>query len=213
MTGFINQTLIFIGASVFMVPLFHRLGFGSVLGYLMGGLIVGPHVLGFIQDPESILHFAELGVVLLLFIIGLEIQPRKLWAMRGELIGLGLVQVSFCTLVFGGISCVLGMDLTTSFVLGFALSLSSTAFALQTLMEKNQFNTPFGRASFAVLLTQDLIAIPALALIPILAAKSQTEAPPPRQFCGFSYHNSGPYFCWPLFNATGFSPDRFHSHS
>ena len=178
MSGFINQTLIFIGASVLMVPIFHRLGFGSVLGYLMGGLIVGPHALGLIQDSESILHFAELGVVLLLFIIGLEIQPRKLWSMRGELMGLGLVQVLLCTSIFGAIGHFAGLDWTTSFVLGFALSLSSTAFALQTLMEKNQFNTPFGRASFAVLLTQDLIAIPALALIPILAAKSQTEAPP-----------------------------------
>lgn len=178
MSGFINQTLIFIGASVLMVPIFHRLGFGSVLGYLMGGLIVGPHALGLIQDSESILHFAELGVVLLLFIIGLEIQPRKLWSMRGELIGLGLVQVLLCSAIFGTIGHFAGLDWTTSLVLGFALSLSSTAFALQTLMEKNQFNTPFGRASFAVLLTQDLIAIPALALIPILAAKSQTEAPP-----------------------------------
>lgn len=178
MSGFINQTLIFIGASVLMVPIFHRLGFGSVLGYLMGGLIVGPHALGLIQDSESILHFAELGVVLLLFIIGLEIQPRKLWSMRGELIGLGLVQVVLCTLIFGSIGHFTGLDWITSLVLGFALSLSSTAFALQTLMEKNQFNTPFGRASFAVLLTQDLIAIPALALIPILAAKSQTETPP-----------------------------------
>lgn len=178
MSGFINQTLIFIGASVLMVPIFHRLGFGSVLGYLMGGLIVGPHALGLIQDSESILHFAELGVVLLLFIIGLEIQPRKLWSMRGELMGLGVVQVLLCTFIFGIIGQFSGLNWTASLVLGFALSLSSTAFALQTLLEKNQFNTPFGRASFAVLLTQDLIAIPALALIPILAAKSQTEAPP-----------------------------------
>lgn len=167
-------------ASVILVPLFQRLGFGSVLGYLMAGVLVGPQGLRLIEDPEAITHFSEFGVVFLLFIIGLEIQPRKLWAMRRHLLGLGGMQIGLCTLAFMGIAMAFGMSAAGAAVVGFALSLSSTAFAVQTLVEKNVFNTEFGRASFAVLLMQDLVAIPALAVIPLLAAPgAQLEGPPP----------------------------------
>jgi monovalent cation:proton antiporter-2 (CPA2) family protein len=178
MGHFIQQALIFITATVMLVPLFQFLGFGSVLGYLVAGIIVGPHALGLIHEAEHVLHLAELGVVLLLFIIGLEIQPRKLWSMRRELVGLGGVQVLLCTLAFAAAGMFLGLDPKASFVIGFALSLSSTAFALQYLMEKNQLGTAFGQSSFAILLSQDLVAIPALALIPALASSShQGEGP------------------------------------
>lgn len=168
MTILLNQILIFIGASILMVPLFHRMGFGSVLGYLIAGVFVGPYGFRLIRDLESVMHFSEFGVVLLLFVIGLEIQPRKLWSMRKDLIGLGGVQVLICTLIFAVAGMMASGDVITSFVLGFGMSLSSTAFAVQSLQARNNFNTEFGKSSFSILLMQDLLAIPALAIIPSL---------------------------------------------
>ena len=166
---YIDQTLVFIGSAIVMVPIFHRLGFGSVLGYLIAGIVVGPYGLAFIKDSHSVLHFAELGVVLLLFIIGLEIRPPKLWSMRKAIMGLGGLQILFCMGVFTLLGLWYGFSIETAGVIALGLSLSSTAFAIQTLTERNQFNTEFGKSSFAVLLTQDLVAIPALAIIPLLA--------------------------------------------
>ncbi|MES2965628.1 MAG: monovalent cation:proton antiporter-2 (CPA2) family protein [Bdellovibrionota bacterium] len=172
MDTILQQALVFIGASVVLVPIFRWLGLGAVLGYLVAGILVGPDVLGLIHDAESVIHFSELGVIFLLFLIGLEIHPGKLWGMRKHLVGLGGVQIVSCSLVFFGFGLLVGLDMTTAAVLGFALSLSSTAFAIQTLTEKNQFNTEFGRSSFAVLLMQDLVAIPALAVIPAIGMMS-----------------------------------------
>jgi monovalent cation:proton antiporter-2 (CPA2) family protein len=172
MTNFITQFLIFIGASLFFVPLFKKFGFGSVLGYLMAGVIVGPYGVGLINDAESVLHFAEFGVVLLLFMIGLEVQPHKLRSMGKQLVWLGGFQILYTTLIFCLIGLIFNIELVPALVLGFGLSLSSTAFAVQSLEEKNQLNTEFGQASFSVLLMQDLIAIPALALIPVLGNHS-----------------------------------------
>jgi monovalent cation:proton antiporter-2 (CPA2) family protein len=155
-----------------LVPLFQRLGFGTVLGYLIAGILVGPSGFKLIDNTESILHFAELGVVILLFIIGLEIQPRRLWSMRRKLFGLGGLQVLLTSAIFSTIGFMFGIEPVTAMVLGFALSLSSTAFALQTLMERNQLNTEFGQGSFSTLLMQDLTAIPALIIIPILISKN-----------------------------------------
>lgn len=171
MSLLLNQILIFIGASIIMVPLFHRMGFGSVLGYLIAGVFVGPYGFRLIRDLESVMHFSEFGVVLLLFVIGLEIQPRKLWSMRKDLIGLGGVQVIVCTMIFALAGMLFSGDVTTSFVLAFGMSLSSTAFAVQSLQARNNFNTEFGKASFSILLMQDLLAIPALAIIPSLSSK------------------------------------------
>lgn len=178
MTTFIAQALVFLSASVILVPICQKLGFGSVLGYLIAGVLVGPHGFKIIQDAESIVHFSEFGVVFLLFIIGLEIQPRKLWMMRRHLLGLGGLQVLLCTLIFMGIGVTFGFSPVVSGVIGFALSLSSTAFAIQTLVEKNLFNTEFGRGSFSILLMQDLLAIPALAIIPMLAPTETSFAIP-----------------------------------
>ncbi len=168
MNSFIEQALIFIGASVILVPIFQRLGFGAVLGYLLAGIFVGPYGLKLIRDSESILHFSELGVILLLFMIGLEIQPHKLWSMRRKLLGLGGSQVLITSTLFTLVGLSFGLEPVIAGVLGFGLSLSSTAFAVQSLVEKNQFNTEFGRSSFSILLMQDLFAIPALAIIPAL---------------------------------------------
>lgn len=175
MEQYIQQALIFIGASVVLVPIFRYLGFGSVLGYLIAGVIVGPHALKLIGDSESVMQFAELGVVLLLFMIGLEIQPFKLWSMRKHLLGVGGMQIVFTTIIFMVIGKCFGLSNIASLILGFGLSLSSTAFAMQSLAEKNQTNTEFGRSSFSILLMQDLIAIPALAVIPALMGSGKLE--------------------------------------
>lgn len=172
MSHFIVQLLIFIAPSVLLVPIFQRLGLGSVLGYLMAGIIVGPHGLGFIKEPHSVLHFAELGVVFLLFIIGLEIQPKKLKNMWRSLLGLGAMQVILSTLIFMGIGVFSSLSPLAAGVLGFGLSLSSTAFAIQALSEKNELGTEHGEGAFSVLLMQDLLAIPALAIIPALSGGS-----------------------------------------
>lgn len=169
MNSFINQALVLIGSAVILVPIFTRLGLGSILGYLMAGILVGPFGFDHAHESENIKHFSELGVMMLLFIIGLEIQPKKLWSMKTKLVGLGGLQVLVCTLIFMGIGLKLGLSTTSTTVIGFALSLSSTAFALQTLSERSQMQTEFGQASFSVLLMQDLLAIPALAIIPTLA--------------------------------------------
>lgn len=169
MNSFINQALFFIGSAVILVPLFHRLGLGSILGYLVAGIIVGPFGFSLIHESEALEHFAELGVILLLFIIGLEIQPSKLWGMRKRLFGLGAVQVILCSVLFMSVAKYFGMATIPAAIIGFAMSLSSTAFALQTLSEKSQLGTEYGQSSFAVLLMQDLLAIPALAIIPTLS--------------------------------------------
>jgi monovalent cation:proton antiporter-2 (CPA2) family protein len=169
MDSLTEQALVFIASAIVLVPLFQKLRFGSVLGYLIAGVLVGPFGLKLIPSSESVIHFAELGVVFLLFLIGLEIQPSKLWSMRRHLVGLGGLQVLLSTLIFGAAAYATGLPPQASMILGFSLSLSSTAYALQTLIERNEFNTESGRASFAVLLMQDLVAIPALALIPLFA--------------------------------------------
>lgn len=162
------QILAFLGFSVILVSLFQKLGLGSILGYLAAGLLIGPAGLGMVSDPSTTSHIAEFGVVFLLFIIGLELQPLKLWSMRHHLLGFGGLQLLFCTVAFSLLAKTLGMEWVSSWVLGFSMALSSTAFALQSLSDKKVLNTEFGRASFAILLTQDIFAIPALAVIPTL---------------------------------------------
>lgn len=167
----ITPALIYLSLSALLVPLFHKLGLGSVLGYLTAGFIIGPHALGVIKDVNSVSGFAEFGVVFLLFIIGLELQPKKLWSMRKDLIGFGGLQILACTLGLGLIVKFFGFSWAQSMVIGFALSLSSTAFAMQTLIERKQLQTVPGKTAFAILLMQDIIAIPALALIPLLGGE------------------------------------------
>ncbi len=175
--SFLKDTAIYLGAAVVAVPIFKRLGLGSVLGYLAAGSALGPWGFGLVHDPKSILEFSELGVVLLLFLIGLELKPSRLWNMRGAVFGLGGAQVLFCTLALGIVSYHFGLSLAASFVVGFSLSLSSTAFAIQILSERKQLNTAYGRSAFAVLLFQDMVAIPVLALLPLFS--SAVDAPSP----------------------------------
>lgn len=166
------QGVIYLAAAVIAVPLFGRLGLGSVLGYLTAGVIIGPQAVGLIGDVDAVLHFAELGVVLLLFIIGLELQPARLWALRKAVFGYGSVQVIATALLFGVVAWLCGIDWRSAVVIGFALALSSTAFALQTLAEKRELTTRHGRSAFTILLFQDLAVIPLLALLPLLVEDS-----------------------------------------
>jgi len=166
--SWMQQAVVFLAAAVVAVPLFTRLGVGAVLGYLAAGMVIGPWLLGFVSDVETILHFAELGVVLLLFVIGLELRPSRLWALRRPVFGLGTAQVVVTGLVLTGAGVAFGLPPTAAFMAGLSLSLSSTALVLQILAEKNQLTTHHGRTSFAVLLFQDLAALPLLAVFPLL---------------------------------------------
>ena len=164
------EAIIYLAAAIIAVPLSKRLGFGSVLGYLAAGIIIGPFGFRFIRDPEHILHFAELGVVFLLFIIGLELQPSRLWVLRRMVFGLGSAQVFLSAIVIGLLAWAYGFTPTAAAVSGLILALSSTAFVLQLLAEKKQLTTSHGRAAFSVLLFQDLAVIPLIALLPLIGS-------------------------------------------
>ena len=170
--AFLEQVAIFLAAAVVVVPLARRAGLGSVLGYMLAGVIVGPWALDLVHDEQEILHFSEFGVVLLLFVIGLELQPRRLWAMRRAVFGLGGGQFALTAAVLACLAMVFGLFPGAAAVTGLALSLSSTAFALQTLAERNELATRHGRQSFSILLLQDIAVIPMLALLPLLAPAS-----------------------------------------
>jgi len=167
--GFFYQALIFLAAATIVVPLSKRFGFGSVLGYLAAGLVIGPSVTGLVQGVDEILHFAETGVVFLLFVIGLELQPSRLRVMRKPVFGLGTAQVVTTGVLLSLLTRALGLSWPAAVMVGFSLSMSSTAFGLQLLAEKKELNTPHGRAGFGVLLFQDLAVIPLIALVPLLA--------------------------------------------
>src|SRR5262249_51525227 len=148
------------------------LGMGAVLGYLAAGVVIGPSVLGpyyALDDVGEVLHFGEFGVVMLLFVIGLELRPVRLWAMRSAIFGLGTAQLIITGVVLGAIGVALGLSFGPALFIGLALALSSTAFALQVLEEKGELTTRHGRLAFAILLFQDLAAIPLIALVPLFA--------------------------------------------
>ncbi|MFV8430506.1 glutathione-regulated potassium-efflux system protein KefB [Vibrio owensii] len=166
---FLQSSVVFLSAAVVAVPIAQRLGLGSVLGYLIAGVLIGPWGLGLISDVDAILHFAELGVVLLLFLIGLELNPKKLWQMRGPILGLGGAQVIVTTAVIGSIVSLFGLSMQVSLVIGMGLALSSTAIALKVIEEQGQAGTETGQSGFAVLLFQDIAVIPMLAMLPLLA--------------------------------------------
>jgi glutathione-regulated potassium-efflux system ancillary protein KefC len=163
-----TEALIFLAATVICVPLAARFGLGSVLGYLIAGSAIGPWGLALIGNVESTLHLAELGVVLMLFVIGLELDPRRLNTMRRAVFAGGSVQLAACGAVLAGALALVGLGLTTALVAGLALALSSTAIAIQTMQERNELGTPTGRSIFAILLFQDIAAIPLIALVPLI---------------------------------------------
>jgi monovalent cation:proton antiporter-2 (CPA2) family protein len=164
----LNQIAIFLLAAVIAVPLFRKLKLGAVLGYLAAGIALGPFGLAVIKDIAPTLHFAEFGVVLLLFVIGLELQPSRLWVLRRTVFGLGSAQVAVTTVVLGAVAWLLGLNWQSALVVGFGLSLSSTPLVLQLLAERGQLTAHHGRAAFGILLLQDLAVMPMLALLPLL---------------------------------------------
>lgn len=178
---FFYQAAIYLLAAVLAVPLAKRLGFGSVLGYLIAGIIIGPFVLGSVgSDSQQVMHFAEFGVVLMLFLIGLELRPSTLWKMRTHIFGLGLLQVVVTTLAFSGIFLLMGYNLATAIAVGMIFSMSSTAIVMQIFTEKGWMSTPAGQATFSVLLFQDIAIIPIMAILPLLGAAAiakQTDTP------------------------------------
>lgn len=165
----ILPVVVLLAAAVVAVPLFKRLGLGSVLGYLAAGLLIGPFGLGFFHDPQSVIQVAELGVVLFLFIIGLEMQPSRLWAMRGEIFGLGLLQVGLAIAALVWVGLALGYPAAASFVSGTGFVLTSTAIVMQMLEERRSLGEPKGRRIVAILLLEDLAIVPLLALVAFLA--------------------------------------------
>lgn len=165
----LQQAIVLLVAACVAVPLFKRFKLGAILGYLVAGVVVGPHAAGFLHDGENILHFAELGVVFFLFLVGLELEPRRLWELRRDVFGLGNAQVIATAAVVAGVAVAVGVPPAGAVVAGLGLALSSTAIAMQLLAERGQAHAPAGRGGFAILLFQDIAVIPMLAVMPLLA--------------------------------------------
>lgn len=172
---FLLAMVLFLIAAVVAVPLARRFGLGAVLGYLLAGAAIGPWALGVVTDVEAILHVSEFGVVLMMFVIGLELEPKKLLELRRTIFGYGAAQMAGCALAIGAVAALAGVGWQVAVVAGLALALSSTAIAFATLGERNLFGTPAGTAGFGILLFQDIAAIPVIALLPLLAM-SGTQA-------------------------------------
>ena len=165
----LDLAVIYLAAAIVAVPVAKRLGLGSVLGYLLAGILIGPFLLGLVGDQTDVMHFAEFGVVMMLFLVGLELQPSRLWKLRHSIIGLGGLQVCLTSLILFSICFwFFGFRWQTSLAIGLMLALSSTAIVLQTLNEKGWINLEAGQNSFSVLLFQDIAIIPILAMLPLL---------------------------------------------
>ena len=170
------QALVYLAAGVASVPVAKRLGLGSVLGYLVAGMIVGPFALNLVGEAEDVMRFAEFGVVILLFLIGLEVRPALLWRMRGTIFGLGGAQLAFSAALLGAAAMAVGLAAPTALAVGLVLAMSSTAIVLQSLDEKGLRRGPVGEAAFGVLLFQDLAVIPMFAILPLLAVSAASGA-------------------------------------
>lgn len=170
---FFTESIVFLAATVVAVPIAKRLGLGSVVGYLAAGAAIGPFGLGLLGSGEDVLHVAELGVVLLLFVIGLELDPQKLWRMKRDIFGLGSAQVILTGLALFSVAVFAGLSHKAALVAGFGLALSSTAFALQILQERGQLSSAYGQRAFGILLFQDIAIVPLLAMVSILAPSDE----------------------------------------
>ena len=179
MDGFLVNAIVYILAAVIFVPFAKRIGLGSILGYLIAGIVIGPFVLGFISNKgegHDIMHNAEFGVVMMLFLIGLELEPKNLWKMKNLILSVGLTQVLVTAALITSIGILVGIDWRVALAAGLSMSLSSTAIVLQSLKEKNEIGSTTGKMSFGVLLMQDIAVIPILAFLPLLAV-TVTELP------------------------------------
>ncbi|WP_336332472.1 monovalent cation:proton antiporter-2 (CPA2) family protein [Pseudomonas putida] len=171
----LQATVVFLLAVVLLVPLAQRLKMGAVPGYLLAGILIGPSVLGLLDNPDNVARLSEMGVVMLLFVIGLELSPQRLWTMRRALFGVGSLQVGLTAVVLGLLAYFLfGQPKAAAVVLGLGLALSSTAFGLQVLAERKDLGKPHGRLAVAILLFQDIAAIPLIAVVPLLGGDVST---------------------------------------
>ena len=175
----LSQTAVLLAAAVIAVALFRLLKLSSILGYVAAGLVIGPWGLRLFPNVEEVRHVAEFGIVLLLFIIGLELQPTRLWVMRRVVFGLGSAQVVLCTLLLGAAAWLYGMQPTAALIIGFGLSLSSTPLVLQVLAERGHLKSQYGRSAFGILLFQDLAVLPMLAVLPLPSAVPGAQAAAP----------------------------------
>jgi len=174
--NFLSQALIYLAAAVICVPIAKRLGMGSVLGYILAGMLIGPFVLGFIgKEGQDIMHFAEFGVVMMLFLIGLELEPSQFWKMRRSIVGMGSIQLIASSLLIFILLTLIGLRWQESVAVALAFAMSSTAIVLQTIKEKGLAQSASGQASFSVLLFQDIMVIPVLATLPLLAMRGLSE--------------------------------------
>ena len=173
--SWLSSAFIYLGAAVIAVPLSKYLGLGAIIGYLGAGIAIGPWGLGLVTDVENILHFAEFGVVLMLFLVGLELEPRRLWSLRRPIFGGGGAQLLGCTLAIGGVALAFDVRWQIALIAALGLALSSTAIALQALQERNLLRTGSGQAGLSILLFQDMAAIPILALLPLLGDVSASD--------------------------------------
>ena len=171
--GLLQQSLTYLAAAVLSVPIARKLGLGSVLGYLIAGVLIGPFAFKLVgSDQQEVLHFAEFGVVMMLFLIGLELRPSRLWQMRVSILGLGGLQVVITTVAFAAVGRAMGLTMNEAIAVGMILALSSTAIVLQSLAERGLLQTSPGQSSFSVLLFQDIAVIPMLAVLPFLAGSA-----------------------------------------
>ena len=175
----IATMVVLLAAAVFLAPLASRLGLGAIVGYLAAGILIGPWGLAAVTDVDELSHVSELGVVLMLFVIGLELEPRRLWSMRRDVFGSGATQILACGAALGALAGAVGLGLRPALLVGLTLALSSTAVAVQMLVERNLMATPSGRVGFAILLAQDLAAIPLITLAALLAAWGHASAAVP----------------------------------
>jgi Kef-type K+ transport system membrane component KefB len=166
--SFFFQAVIYLSAAVISVPIAKRMGLGSVLGYLLAGIIIGPYLLSLVgSEGTDVMQFAEFGVIMMLFLIGLELKPSLLWKMRRSIFGMGGLQLVLTTLIIGGIALLFRLNIPQSLTIGLILTLSSTAIVLQSLSEKGLLKGEAGQSSFSVLLFQDIAVIPILAILPL----------------------------------------------
>lgn len=172
----IGPVVVLLGSAVIAVPLFRRLGLGSVLGYFAGGLLVGPSVLGIFTEPSTILHISELGVVMFLFLIGVEMRPQKLWALRNQIFGLGVAQVGLCIALLTGAGILLGLPPALAFIAGSGFVLSSTAVIMSVLQERGELASAQGQKAVSILLLEDLMIVPLLAVVAFMAAAAAGNA-------------------------------------
>ncbi|HMY98994.1 MAG TPA: glutathione-regulated potassium-efflux system protein KefC [Burkholderiaceae bacterium] len=177
-SNWLTHSLVFFAAAVVAVPLARSLGLGAIIGYLGAGIAIGPSGLALVSDPETTLHFAEFGVVLMLFLVGLELEPRRLWALRRPIFGAGSAQLLACACAVGAVAVLAGAPWRWAVVAALGLALSSTAVALQVMGERNLLPTRSGQTGFAILLFQDIAAIPILALLPLLGRKGEASGNP-----------------------------------